>query len=413
MMELFRMYRQYLKLCVVVLSLAAGSAQAYTAADLIADYPFSGDANDHSGNGHHGIVNGATISTDRHGNTDSAYYFDGSSGISVSSLENYHWGDKLTVSVWYMRTGSAGYQAIVNNGYYSGSSWEIRMGAENGGTAIFTSMFAQGGDIGTLGWLDVSPPLNTWHHAVATYDGAVAKFYVDGQFIAESYGASGDLISTGQPLYIGTVNGSSNFTGFIDDVQIYGVALTSAEVADLYQGVPPQPNNTAPIAVAGASVDSNGNQQLDGSQSSDADGDALTYQWQILGEASARYGEKVLVNDLAPGTYTVTLTVSDATASSTDTINLPIAASGAKGDKGDDGNFSQIIQVTGVESACSGSSVATCPSDYTVISGGHQLANTCGCIPEYRYVINSKKSGNGWTVQMECATSQAFAMCAK
>ena len=34
---------------------------------LVAWYPFDGNASDMSGNGNHGTVNGATLSTDRHG----------------------------------------------------------------------------------------------------------------------------------------------------------------------------------------------------------------------------------------------------------------------------------------------------------------------------------------------------------
>jgi len=44
---------------------------------LIAHYPFNGNANDASGNGNHGTVNGATLTEDRFGNADSAYKFDG------------------------------------------------------------------------------------------------------------------------------------------------------------------------------------------------------------------------------------------------------------------------------------------------------------------------------------------------
>ena len=45
---------------------------------LVAFYPFCGNANDESGNGNDGIVNGATLTTDRFGNADNAYFFPGS-----------------------------------------------------------------------------------------------------------------------------------------------------------------------------------------------------------------------------------------------------------------------------------------------------------------------------------------------
>ena len=44
---------------------------------LVAAYEFTGNANDTSGSGHHGVVNGATLTTDRFGNPNSAYSFDG------------------------------------------------------------------------------------------------------------------------------------------------------------------------------------------------------------------------------------------------------------------------------------------------------------------------------------------------
>jgi hypothetical protein len=42
---------------------------------LVAYWPFSGNANDLSGNANNGTVSGATLTTDRFGNTNSAYSF--------------------------------------------------------------------------------------------------------------------------------------------------------------------------------------------------------------------------------------------------------------------------------------------------------------------------------------------------
>ena len=44
---------------------------------LVAWYPFEGNASDMSGNGNHGTVNGATLGTDRHGQVNRSYIFDG------------------------------------------------------------------------------------------------------------------------------------------------------------------------------------------------------------------------------------------------------------------------------------------------------------------------------------------------
>jgi hypothetical protein len=44
---------------------------------LVGWWPFNGNANDESGNGNNGTVNGATLTTDRNGVANSAYSFDG------------------------------------------------------------------------------------------------------------------------------------------------------------------------------------------------------------------------------------------------------------------------------------------------------------------------------------------------
>ena len=45
--------------------------------NMLAYYPFNGNANDTSGNDNHSIVQGASLAVDRFGNPDSAYSFDG------------------------------------------------------------------------------------------------------------------------------------------------------------------------------------------------------------------------------------------------------------------------------------------------------------------------------------------------
>ncbi len=53
---------------------------------LVGYWPFNGNANDESGNGNNGTPNGVTLTTDRNGNANSAYSFD---GISNSIQTNY------------------------------------------------------------------------------------------------------------------------------------------------------------------------------------------------------------------------------------------------------------------------------------------------------------------------------------
>lgn len=49
----------------------------FPANGLLAYYPFNGNARDESNNGNNGTVFGASLTTDRHGNPDKAYDFNG------------------------------------------------------------------------------------------------------------------------------------------------------------------------------------------------------------------------------------------------------------------------------------------------------------------------------------------------
>jgi len=69
---------------------------------LVAYYPFNGNANDESGNGNNGIVNGATLTADRFGNANSAYSFDGVSNyIEVADNSTLNFGtNDFSISMW-------------------------------------------------------------------------------------------------------------------------------------------------------------------------------------------------------------------------------------------------------------------------------------------------------------------------
>jgi hypothetical protein len=67
---------------------------------LVGYWPFNGNANDLSVNANNGTVNGATLTTDRNGNANSAYSFNGSSGISIPHSTSLNIASSSTFSFW-------------------------------------------------------------------------------------------------------------------------------------------------------------------------------------------------------------------------------------------------------------------------------------------------------------------------
>lgn len=218
---------------------------------LVAYYPLNGNANDASGNGYNGIIYGALPSEDRFGDVNSSLFFDGNDKIVVDAFRNHTWGEGLTVCVWFKRTGQwYNYQGIINNGYYTYGSWEIRMRREGDGTRIGCGVSTE---VSPEPWdYDGSPSKpceegscvsqNEWHHAVMTYNGNELLFYLDG--IAQQKNPDypqpndiGAIIPKNTPLTIGQSGVGTSveyFYGLIDDIRIYNRALTESEVLQHY-----------------------------------------------------------------------------------------------------------------------------------------------------------------------------------
>ena len=100
---------------------------------LVAHYPFDGNAIDVTGNANDGTVTGATLTTDRFGNGDSAYSFDGS-GSYISAIDAYSLDgmEAMTVSFWINPTNNmnnlSSRQDFLYKPYHTataGSSWSI------------------------------------------------------------------------------------------------------------------------------------------------------------------------------------------------------------------------------------------------------------------------------------------------
>jgi PKD repeat protein len=103
--------------------------------------------------------------------------------------------------------------------------------------------------------------------------------------------------------------------GLMGNAQVYDMTLSSASP------------NTAPVADAGAdqSVVAGDTVSFDGSTSSDVDGDSLTYSWDFDADGvEDATGATPTYTYANAGTYTVGLTVSDGTATATDSMTVTV-----------------------------------------------------------------------------------------
>jgi hypothetical protein len=213
---------------------------------LIAKYNFNGNANDVSGNNLNGIVNGATLSTDRNGNLNAAYYFDGVDDyieVADDPLLDFS-TNQISVSFWtkveaYSQANSSYHKVVLSNQSGSGTSqsgFNAKLSSTNGDLSL------KNGSGGNFGGASLTPtyalPTNTWKHVVYTWDGTTGKAYVDGLLISESLSTNAAIGMNNLSLLIGKPNwsniNSEHFKGWIDDLHIFSCAIDQIGVDSLY-----------------------------------------------------------------------------------------------------------------------------------------------------------------------------------
>ncbi len=215
------------------------TAPSYVPANgLVGWWPFSNNALDLSGKGNNGTVYNTTLTTDRFGNLNAAYSFNGNnSRIEVPDAASLRCR-KITLSAWVKTAVIAGKQLIYKgtmNGDYEAYSLNS---AAFGGHKINSNCDAAVGWVGT----NFSQPLNIgiWEHLVYTFDGTQAKVYRNG--VLDTLSNSPGLIDSciGGGLRFGFnhlryfASTGDPFNGSMDDIGIWNRALSANEIHQLF-----------------------------------------------------------------------------------------------------------------------------------------------------------------------------------
>jgi len=208
---------------------------------LIAYYPFSGNANDESGNGNNGIVYGAVLTTDKNGNPNSAYQFDGVNDyVNMGDVLDMGTRD-MTISAWVKTSYTGDYSFFVSKSYYGAGNYRYSLytSPTTGNVGIFIQGNG-GSDVMFNGNAVVAD--GNWHFVTFVFNrSGNAQIYVNGvydtsQTISQWNGVNFD---SNHPFRIGSYTDSDNigikypFNGIIDEVRIYNRILTPAEIATL------------------------------------------------------------------------------------------------------------------------------------------------------------------------------------
>ncbi len=206
--------------------------------DLLAFYPFNGNADDESGNGHDGVVHGAALAPDRKGDSLGAFQFSGNQWIDLGNAEGLNAASSIrSLMAWVKFDDLSSDQEIISK---SG----VSRGAE---LLLFNDPYdAQG--FGLCGYLMGQEPgapdfhlihpvenFNTedWFHIAMVYEGPFSNAYLYVNGLLVDGGVASLIWDSGDSLILGSWSESAYpryFSGKIDDVMVFNRALSSNEV---------------------------------------------------------------------------------------------------------------------------------------------------------------------------------------
>jgi gliding motility-associated-like protein len=242
--------------------------------DLVAYYPFNGNANDESGNNNHATVYNARLTTDRFGRPNSAYAFSPTDRSSIiPGILNTSMVNSFTYSVWVKPLNSItippqGQAANAASGFPNNTCVIHPIHGQNygpptlnTGTGVYVGTNGVYLEEHSAGWeaVPISHQMNLtgWHLINIVYENKIPTLYIDGVFIKKGIPSSRQIYAslgpdrypflgpTASPSYnrsgigagyIPATGTTQYFNGDIDDIFFYRRALSSNEVTQIYNG---------------------------------------------------------------------------------------------------------------------------------------------------------------------------------
>jgi hypothetical protein len=213
---------------------------------LIAHYPFTGNALDSTSNNYDGIVHEAILTTDRHGNNNASYYFDGQNDyISVPHAAALNLSGDFTISLWAeiaaTQVPHEGINDILRkwNGTAEGYPFAIAYLNPLADDAyedkiIHVRYDGQGCANAPTSY---SPAIenDVFQHIVLVKQGNTLRQYLNNVLIQEFVDNTTCSTANTADMTIGCRGNLVRFfKGKIDDIRIYGRAISNGEITNLY-----------------------------------------------------------------------------------------------------------------------------------------------------------------------------------
>lgn len=197
-------------------------------------WPAEGNAQDVVGPNHGTPQNGADYAA---GIVGQAFQLDGSNDLILAPHHSsLVYADKVTIEAWIRPTSNSGAQVIFSK-WNDNTSDESYIFKNNGGVLRWELSKDQNNDLADVQG-NGAIPAGEWSHVAATFDGAVARVYLNGVLDGER-SASGLIDDSVTDALIGAVFSGGGmaefFGGLIDELTIYDRALGPDEISAIWE----------------------------------------------------------------------------------------------------------------------------------------------------------------------------------
>ncbi len=161
-----------------------------------------------------------------------AVHFSGQHRMQIDGMPDFGGVKKISFSAWVLPSSFQKYNEIFRK--EDGNRRVLFSFQEN--ATILSFGLNVGGYVECDAALASGQVLDgRWHHCAATFDGKVMRVFLDGREIGSLLRPGVIRAGGSAPGCIGSSNGRESFQGAMDNLRIYGEALTPAEVARLHE----------------------------------------------------------------------------------------------------------------------------------------------------------------------------------
>jgi len=162
------------------------------------------------------------------GNNVAVLSLDGDSDyVAINDAATLDLNNSLTIEAWIKLNGTSSFRGIVEKWNDNGSQRSYNFQVESGVLTFHASSTGDGWDTVTGSTLSIGQ----WYHVAVTYDSMEMQLYLDSVPDGNPVSHSGGILNSTARLTIGSKDNPGDwFDGLIDEVRIWNVVRTQAEI---------------------------------------------------------------------------------------------------------------------------------------------------------------------------------------